>query len=104
MLERYAYTESTSDAMADRMIRPPVHNDADDEIADLQFLLRRAMERIDQLERAMERIDQVEVQLVRLEVRLSDVVVQCSDRDVNIGRLERLLNEVAECVTDPEQF
>ena len=84
------------------MIRPPVHNDADDEIADLQFLLRRAMERIDQLERTMERIDQVEAQLVRLELQLSDVVLQCSDRDFNIGRLERLLNEVAECVTDVE--
>ena len=98
-LERYAYTESSGDAMADRMIRPPVRNYAED---DLRVLLERAMERIDQLERAMERIEEVEVRLLRLELRLSDVAVQCSDRDANIGRIERLLNEVAECVTDLE--
>ena len=95
-LERYAYTESSGDAMADRMIRPPVRNYAED---DLRVLLERAMERIYQLERAMERM---EGQLLRLELRLSDVAVQCSDRDANIGRIERLLDEVADCVTDLE--
>ena len=84
------------------MIQPPVHNNADGEIADLRFLLARAMERIDQLERAMERIDEVEVRLVRLELRLSDLARQCADRDFNMARLERLLDEVAECVTDLE--
>ena len=85
--------------MANRMIRPPVRNYAED---DLRVLLERAMERIDQLERAMEKIEEVEVRLLRLEVRLSDVAVQCSDRDANIGRIERLLDEVADCVTDLE--
>ena len=85
--------------MANRMIRPPVRNDAE---GDLRVLLERAMERIDQLERAMEKIEEVEVRLLRLEVRLSDVAVQCSDRDANIGRIERLLDEVADCVTDLE--
>ena len=78
--------------MAGRVIRPPAHNAADDEIADLRRLLALAMERIDELE----------LKLVRLEVRLSGLEVECSDRDFNTARLERMLNEVAECVTDPE--
>ena len=57
------------------------------------------MERIVQLERAME---QMEGQLLRVELRLSDVAVQCSHRDFNIGRIERLLNDVTDCVTDME--
>ena len=74
------------------MIRPPAHNAADDEIDDLRHLLALAMERIGELE----------LQLVRLEVRLSDLQMECSDRDSNMARLERMLNEVAECVTNAE--